>query len=95
MEKTDKTKKIKKIVLVVVICLAAVVLALSSFVTVPAGHSGVVLTLGAVQDNVLAAGLHMKVPFAQSVVTVEQPHPKDRGGGFRFVQGFADSSPTA
>ena len=50
MEKTDKTKKIKKIVIVVVICLAAAVLALSSFVTVPAGHSGVVLTLGAVQD---------------------------------------------
>ena len=81
MEKTDKTKKIKKIVLVVVICLAAVVLALSSFVTVPAGHSGVVLTLGAVQDNVLAAGLHMKVPFAQSVVTVDNRTQKTEAEG--------------
>ena len=40
------------------------------FVTVPPGHSGVVVTLGRVSDNVLSDGLHFKLPW-QNVVLMD------------------------
>ena len=40
----------------------------SCFTVVPAGHTGVVLTFGAVEDNVFDEGLHFKLPVVQSVV---------------------------
>ncbi|MCL2812643.1 MAG: prohibitin family protein [Clostridia bacterium] len=40
------------------------------FVTVPPGHSGVVVTLGRVSDHVLSDGLHFKLPW-QNVVLMD------------------------
>ena len=57
----------KKIVLTVVIVLAVVIVVASSIVIVPAGSTGVVITLGKVSDGVLAEGLHFKIPFIQEV----------------------------
>lgn len=48
--------------LVVVLCVA-----LSVFVTVPAGHTGVVTTFGRVSDNVIAEGFHMKAPWQRII----------------------------
>ncbi|MBR6671279.1 MAG: prohibitin family protein [Ruminococcus sp.] len=42
-------------------------LAVNSFTIIPAGHTGVVMTLGKVSDNVLQEGFHLKIPFAQTV----------------------------
>lgn len=64
-------KKVGKIVLVVVIVLAALIVLLNSFVMVPAGHTGVVMQFGAVSDNVLSEGLHLKVPFVTQVVQMD------------------------
>lgn len=62
------TKKLVKIAIIAV-CVALVVIAgLSCFTVVSAGHTGVVLTFGAVEDTVLDEGLHFKIPFIQKVV---------------------------
>jgi len=53
------------------IALLLVVTAFNSFHIVPAGHSGVVVQLGAVQDDVLVEGFHFKLPFIQEVVDTE------------------------
>ncbi|MBE6840457.1 MAG: prohibitin family protein [Ruminococcus sp.] len=49
---------------------AALFIALNSFTIIPAGHSGVVMTLGKVSDNVLQEGFHLKAPFVQNVETM-------------------------
>ncbi len=64
------TKKIVKIVVIAVCAVVVIGVALSSFTVVSAGHTGVVLTFGAVEDTVLEEGLHFKIPFIQRVVQV-------------------------
>lgn len=59
--------KSKKIIPLAVTGALVLVAALSSVQVVPAGHTGVVLTLGKVSDHVLQEGFHLKVPFIQSV----------------------------
>lgn len=51
----------------IVIGLAAILVAANSFTIVPAGHTGVVLTLGEVSSNPLSEGFHLKAPFIQTV----------------------------
>lgn len=46
---------------------AALVIAFSSFTIVPAGSTGVVMTLGKVSETSLQEGLNFKIPFIQSV----------------------------
>ena len=74
METTEKKKinvNIKKIIIPAVIVLAAVIVALNSFVVVEAGHTGVVVTMGAVNEGVLQEGIHLKAPFVQDVVKID------------------------
>ena len=47
--------------------LAAVFIAANAFTIVPAGHTGVVLTLGEVSSTPLSEGFHVKAPFIQTV----------------------------
>ena len=63
-------KKIRKIVIGAVIALAVVILIASSIVIVPAGSTGVVVTLGKVSDAPLSEGFHLKMPFVQSVENI-------------------------
>lgn len=58
------------VVIVVVLLAAALIAVLSCFVTVPAGHSGVMVTMGRVSDNVLSDGLHFKLPW-QNVILID------------------------
>lgn len=60
-----------KLVALVVILAVVAVVGFSSFTTVPAGHTGVVLTFGKVSDNALQEGLHFKVPFMQTIRIVD------------------------
>lgn len=46
---------------------AAIIVATSSFTIVPAGHTGVILTLGKVSNTSYSEGFHLKVPFVQEV----------------------------
>lgn len=58
---------ITKIISLVVIGLVVITLLLNSFGIVGAGERGVLLQLGAVQDEVFDEGLYFKIPFIQSV----------------------------
>ncbi len=61
-------KKMTKIIALAVGVIVLLAVLLTCFTVVPAGHTGVVLTFGAVEENVLDEGLHFKVPIVQSVV---------------------------
>ena len=50
-----------------IVAVIAVGLLLSSFTVVPAGNTGVVLTLGEVSASPLSEGFHVKAPFVQTV----------------------------
>ncbi len=63
----QKAGRIKKILLWAVIAIVALIVVGSAFVVVPAGSSGVVVTLGKVSDQPLQEGLHLKIPMIQTV----------------------------
>ncbi|MDD6279566.1 MAG: prohibitin family protein [Oscillospiraceae bacterium] len=46
---------------------AAIILCASTFTVVPAGCTGVVITLGKVSSSSLQEGFHLKIPFVQDV----------------------------
>lgn len=60
-----------KIAAVVVTFIIIIIVMMESVVIVEAGHRGVVLYLGAVENRVLPEGIHFIVPFAEQVVQME------------------------
>jgi len=62
--------KIKAGITVGVIAVAALIVVANAATIVPAGHTGVVVTLGEVSQNVLDEGFHFKAPFVQSVQSI-------------------------
>ena len=70
-KRNDGSLKIGKIVLFIAILIFAFSLVFGSFNLVPPGHTGVVVTLGNVSDTVLQEGLHLKIPFAQEIVQID------------------------
>lgn len=60
-----------KLIGVIFAAIFAVILLSSCFVVIPAGHTGVALTFGKVEDMVRQEGLHFKVPFVQKIVVVD------------------------
>lgn len=71
MEKKKLKISLKKIIIPAVIVLAVLFVGLNSFTVVEAGHTGVVVTLGAVNEGVLQEGIHAKIPFVQNVVKID------------------------
>ncbi|MBR5271994.1 MAG: prohibitin family protein [Clostridia bacterium] len=65
------TKTVKKVVISVIVAIVALVIIVNCFTIVNAGHTGVVVTLGKVNDGVLQEGLHFKIPFVQQVVKID------------------------
>ena len=62
---------IGKIIAAAVVALLVISIVFGSFVVIPAGHTGVVVTLGKVSDTVLQEGMHFKIPFAQEIVQID------------------------
>jgi prohibitin 2 len=62
--------KIKIVAAVITVIIIIVILA-ESIVIVEAGHRGVVLYLGAVENKVLGEGVHFITPFVEQVVQME------------------------
>lgn len=56
----ENPKGLKKIIIVAVVVVVAAFLLASAITIVPAGHTGVVVTLGKVNSNVLSEGFHLK-----------------------------------
>lgn len=59
-----------KIALLITLLFLALIVLFSSAATVPAGHTGVIVTLGKVSETTLSEGFHLKVPFVQDVVSL-------------------------
>ena len=62
---------IAKIAAVVITFIVIIVVVIESVVIVEAGHRGVVLYLGAVENRVLPEGVHFIIPFAEQVIQME------------------------
>jgi regulator of protease activity HflC (stomatin/prohibitin superfamily) len=62
---------IAKIAAVVITFIVIIVVVIESVVIVEAGHRGVVLYLGAVENRVLPEGVHFIIPFAEQVILME------------------------
>lgn len=61
----------RKFIIIVVAAVVALILISASVTIVPTGHTGVVVTLGKVSGNVLSEGFHLKVPFIQNIVKMD------------------------
>ncbi|MBO4355638.1 MAG: prohibitin family protein, partial [Clostridia bacterium] len=80
---TDKTKKAPvtdyrkswKIIMWVVIAIVGLIIVLNCLTSVPTGYSGIVTTFGKVENNILDAGLHLKLPW-QKVVKMDNRNQK-------------------
>ena len=57
-----------KIAAVAITFIVIIIVMIQSVVIVEAGHRGVVLYLGAVENRVLAEGVHFIIPFVEQVV---------------------------
>lgn len=72
MPKENKTGFTKtKIIVTAVIAVLALSVIFSSFVVIPPGHTGVTVTLGKVSEEVLQEGFHLKLPFLQEIVQID------------------------
>ncbi|MBQ7715685.1 MAG: prohibitin family protein [Clostridia bacterium] len=61
----------KKAVVAIILAIAAIVVIFNSFTVVSAGHTGVIVTLGKVNETVLQEGIHLKAPFIQQCVEID------------------------
>lgn len=66
-----KAKKVSKIFLIAVAIIFAIIVLSNCFTIVDAGHTGVVVTLGKVNEGVLQEGFHLKAPFVQKIVKID------------------------
>src|ERR1041384_4271971 len=71
-------KNIKNLLILIIVIfffiimfLLIVIVMSESVVIVQAGHRGVVLYLGAIENRVLGEGLHFIIPFAEQVIQLE------------------------
>lgn len=66
-----KNPKLKKIIIIAVVVVLVLFIGFNAFTIVGAGHTGVVVTMGKVNEGVLQEGIHLKIPFVQSVVMID------------------------
>ena len=70
IKKNQPTKNGFKGITLIAAIIILLIVALNSFTIVPAGHTGVVLTMGEVSKTSYDAGFHLKIPFVQKVETM-------------------------
>ncbi len=63
--------KIKKLIIILAIVAVIAIIAVNTITVVGAGHTGVVVTMGKVNEGVLQEGIHAKIPFIQNVVMID------------------------
>ncbi len=68
---TQNNNKIVKIIAGVLVALIVLVVGANCLTIVDAGHTGVVVTLGKVNEGVLSEGMHIKAPFVQKVIKID------------------------
>lgn len=68
---TFSKKFSKKTAIALAVVLVAAITVINCITIVEAGHTGVVVTLGKVNEGVLQEGIHIKAPFVQEVVKID------------------------
>lgn len=67
----NKNKIIRNSVIIGVAVIIVAIILINCISIVGAGHTGVVVTMGKVNDDVLQEGIHFKAPFIQEVVMID------------------------
>ncbi len=74
-------KTARNIIIIAAVIVVVAILAGTCFTVVKAGHTGVVLTFGAVEDKMMSEGLNFKIPFVQTVVQMNNRTQKTETQG--------------
>ena len=61
----------KRLIALALAVLLVVIIVPNCFATVPVGFTGIMLTMGKVEDTALSEGLHFKIPFVQKIVSMD------------------------
>jgi len=72
--KVPKPRTVGMLFLLIII----IIILWGTFVIIPAGHRGVALWWGSVENRIMGEGLNFKVPIAENIIKVDvrvQPHP--------------------
>ena len=69
----------KRVATIVALVLLAIILASSSFYTIKSTERGILSTFGRISENTIEDGLHMKIPFIQSVKKINIQQKKFDG----------------
>ena len=64
-------KNLRKPLIIIAAVFLLLLVLVNCFTIVNAGHTGVVVTLGKVNERVLQEGIHVKAPFVQNVVKID------------------------
>ena len=64
-------KIIRRLALLAVAAVLALIVLPNCFATVPVGSTGIMLTMGKVEDTALPEGMHFKIPFVQRIVSMD------------------------
>lgn len=67
----NNVKKPKIIITTMLLAVLIVGFIFSSYVVIEPGHTGVVVTMGKVDEDVLQEGFHFKIPFIQEVIKID------------------------
>ena len=65
------SRTIKRIIIAAVAALAVIIVGANTVTTVPEGYVGVKYRFGTIVEDDLGAGLHIKVPFVESIKKID------------------------
>ena len=64
-------KVIRRLAALAIAVFLALIVLPNCFATVPVGSTGIMLTMGKVEDTALPEGMHFKIPFVQRIVSMD------------------------
>ena len=64
-------KAIRRLAALAIAVFLALIVLPNCFATVPVGSTGIMLTMGKVEDTALPEGMHFKIPFVQRIVSMD------------------------
>lgn len=64
-------KVIRRLATLAIAVFLALIVLPNCFATVPVGSTGIMLTMGKVEDTALPEGMHFKIPFVQRIVSMD------------------------
>lgn len=64
-------KVIRRLAALAIAVFLALIVLPNCFATVPVGSTGIMLTMGKVEDTALSEGMHFKIPFVQRIVSMD------------------------